>query len=173
MLTPGKTNKVCQSCGLWKGCHSPFMESSGAEEPRILVVGEAPGEDEDRQGIPFVGKSGQLLRTVLDGAFGLDDVRFTNIVRCRPKDNKITKKAVESCSRFAIDDISIYNPEIVLLMGNSPLSGVLGQIGISRWNGVIVNKDDRKYMPLYHPAFILRDTSHMDEWLEAIISIDD
>ena len=171
--SPSKSNKVCQSCGLWKSCKSPFMPPSVNGDSRVLVVGEAPGSEEDDKGVPFVGISGQFLRNVLEDVFGLDNVAFTNVVRCRPPDNKITKKAIDHCKKFVMDDISIIDPEIVLLMGNSPLSGVLGQTGISRWNGVVVKKDDRKYVPLYHPAFILRDASHMDEWLEAIISIED
>jgi DNA polymerase-1 len=154
------------------------MESYGSEEPGLLVIGEAPGEDEDRQGQPFVGKSGALLRQVLEELFDVDaDVRFTNVVRCRPPDNKITKMAMNHCSRFALQDILDYKPALVFLMGGSALSGVLGENGITNWHGSIIDKEvedgygDKftvRFVPLYHPAYILRDSSHMDEWLEAI-----
>jgi DNA polymerase-1 len=174
MLTdkPGKNNPICQECGLYKGCISPFMKPSGSKEPRVLIVGEAPGEEEDKHGIPFYGRSGVLLRTTVEGV-GLqnDEVTYTNVVRCRPPDNKISKNAIKYCKVFALDEIHEYDPEYVLLMGNSPLEGILGEIGITNWHGVIIKKFGRKYMPLYHPAYILRNASVTDEWLTAFLSI--
>jgi DNA polymerase-1 len=156
------------------------MESAGATNPKILVVGEAPGSEEDYKGVPFVGPSGQLLREVLaEAGFDLNsDIRFTNIVRCRPPDNKLSAKAIKACKDFAWEDIKAYKPEMVFLMGNSPLDGILGEKGISNWNGIIVHKKfaeigDLTFVPLYHPAYILRDASHTDEWLEAIIKATD
>jgi uracil-DNA glycosylase family 4 len=148
------------------------MASSGSEEPIVLVVGEAPGEDEDAQGKPFVGKAGKLLKTVLP-ELELDlkkDVRFTNVVRCRPPMNKITKKAIQCCAQFAKDEIEKYNPPLVFLMGNSPLSGILGESGISNWNGTIINRLGRAYVPLYHPAYLLRNPQPMDQWLTAMMN---
>jgi len=141
---------------------------------KLLVIGEAPGEDEDEKGVPFVGRSGTLLRAAIEGVgFNKDDVVYTNVVRCRPKDNKISKDAIASCKQFAIDEIEHYKPDITLLMGNSPLEGVLNQTGITNWHGVIIDRDGKKYMPLYHPAYILRNQSAMDEWLKAMDSINE
>src|SRR4030043_1660336 len=129
-MIPSESNPVCIKCGLWKSCRNPFMESSGSEEPSLLIIGEAPGEDEDYKGVPFVGKSGKYLREVLQEV-GFDDtsIRYTNVVRCRPPDNKITKQAINYCSQFAVNDIEKYDPPLVFLLGNSPLN-LLGESGI-------------------------------------------
>jgi len=161
----------CKKCKLHEGCNTPFMKSDGAKDPKILVVGEAPGAEEDSQGIPFVGRSGRLLRVALEDL--LDDhsddvVRFTNVVRCRPPDNKITARAINYCKHFAEDEIKQYKPDVVLLMGNSPLKAILGQTGITNLNGVVIDRDDTTYVPLFHPAYILRNRSATDDWLEGM-----
>lgn len=147
------------------------MESSGSDDPLLIAVGEAPGADEDDQGVPFVGRSGKLLRKAL-GELLEDDpekyVRFTNVVRCRPPSNKITAKSINFCKGFALDDIKKYSPDVVLLFGNSPLKAVLGKTGITNWNGVVVREDEAVYIPLFHPAYILRNSSAMDDWLEGM-----
>lgn len=169
-MIPGDNHPICIKCGLWRDCRNPFMESSGSRNPDILVVGEAPGEEEDLAGKPFVGRSGKLLRNVLE-EMGLDikaQVRFTNVVRCRPPNNKVEKKHIKACAPFALEDISSSGAQTVLLMGNTPLSAVLKEDGIRRWNGVIVEKDDVRYAPLFHPAYILRNDAAMEEWLKAM-----
>lgn len=166
---PGKDNIICQECGLWKSCESPFMPPSGVPNPTILVIGEAPGESEDRRGVPFVGRSGKLLRSVLEELDLIGETTFTNVVRCRPPNNKISKKYINSCSRFAEEEIDQYDPEFVFLMGNSPLGAILDESGITTWNGVVVERD-RKYVPLYHPAYILRNDAATDEWLTGIVN---
>jgi DNA polymerase I len=185
-MNPSPDNPVCKKCGLYNGCKSPFMPAHGASNPRIIIIGEAPGSDEDDEGVPFVGQSGHLLRDTLDG-LGIDienDVLFTNVVRCRPPDNKITRQAIQACKQFAIADIYKFvegdlsdfpagqyvRLEQVWLMGNSPLNGILGESGITSWNGNIIEKDGLKFVPLYHPAYILRDNSHMDDWLSAMMN---
>lgn len=160
----------CERCKLYQGCKTPFMKSSGSDDPLVLVVGEAPGATEDDKGVPFVGQSGQLLRELLeDSGFDVDqDVRFTNVVRCRPPDNKISKRAINYCKHFALDDIEHYDPKLVLLMGNSPLNAVLGQSSITNWNGVVIERDDRTYVPLFHPAYIMRNQAVMGEWIDGM-----
>lgn len=146
------------------------MKMSGPKHPELLIVGEAPGEEEDDAGEPFVGKSGQLLRNVL-GEIGYDlkAVSFTNVVRCRPPENKITKRYIDLCSQFAVRDIEASGAKLVFLLGNSPLQGVLHETGITSWNGVLIKKGDVTYVPLYHPAYILRDMTRMSEWLNAML----
>jgi DNA polymerase I len=178
MDNPGTDNDICESCGLYMQCKSPFMESYGSETPKYLIIGEAPGDTEDKTGIPFVGEAGKLLRKVLEGldVDVINDVRFTNVVRCRPPKNVITKRYITDCSNYALDDIIDYQPEVIMLMGNSPLQGILGETGITHWNGAVINKTLHNengewtgaIVPLYHPAYILRDNSHMDEWLVAM-----
>ena len=166
---PSSDNPVCMACALYKDCRSPFMEPSGPEDASIMIIGEAPGEDEDKEGEPFVGASGRYLRTALDGlGVDLDDVMFTNVVRCRPPNNKIMKKHIDACKVFALGDIERHDPPIVMLMGGVPLQAILGETGITAWNGVTIEKDNRTYIPLFHPAYILRNMNAMDDWLEAM-----
>lgn len=165
-------SEICERCGLYNGCNTPFMNSHGSDEPLVLVIGEAPGEDEDVQGKPFVGKAGRLLRQVLEEV-GFDiekDIRFTNVVRCRPPMNKITKVGIQCCSQFALEDIREYDPAMVFLLGNSALSGIINESGITNWNGTIIEHDNRYYVPLYHPAYLLRNPQPMDQWLSAIMA---
>jgi len=183
MNHPSKSNPTCQECGLWKTCGGiPFIPRTDNHDPvQLLIMGEAPGEEESRQGIPFVGRSGKLLRKAIDGLELDGEIAYTNIVRCRPPDNKISKMAIECCKQFAIQDIAETKPEYIFLMGNSPLQGILGETGISNWNGSIIHKrlsdivpdsDDTTeitIVPLYHPAYILRNETVMDEWLEAMV----
>ena len=172
MITIQATEQ-CEKCKLYQGCTSPYMVSSGAENPLIMAVGEAPGAEEDAQGVPFVGKSGKLLREALKGALGGDlegVVRFTNVVRCRPPNNKITPQAINYCKHFAVEEIEHYKPRLVFLFGNSPLKAILGETGITTWNGVVVEREDAIYVPLYHPAYVLRNSGAMDDWLTGMIN---
>jgi len=159
----------CEKCQLFQTCKTPFMSGHG-DDSVVLVIGEAPGEEEDRQGIPFVGRSGQLLCTTLHEFFDTDTVRFTNIVRCRPPGNKVTKKAINLCKHNVLDEIEECDPDLVLLLGNVPLNAMLGESGITNWNGVVVERDDRIYVPLFHPAYILRNRAATDEWLQGFLN---
>lgn len=130
----------------------------------ILAVGEAPGDEEDKQGKPFVGRSGKLLRTALE-SFGFPPITYTNIVRCHPPGNKIKPKYIKCCYQsLPIKS----NTKMVLLFGNTPLKAVLGESGITSWNGVVVERDGVIYVPLFHPAYILRNQSATNTWLQGI-----
>lgn len=166
--------EVCLTCKLHENCTSPFMDSSGSEKPEVLVIGEAPGEYEDRSNTPFVGPAGELLRTALENTgFDPEVTRFTNTVRCRPPGNKITREAIQHCKQFALEDIEKYNPKVVIIAGNSALQGILGENGIKDWAGSIIDRDERIYAPIYHPAYILRNKLVMDEWLDSLLKIND
>ena len=167
---PGVEHPACQSCELYKGCKSPFMDGHGSDDPKIIIIGEAPGDKEDKKGIPFVGPAGNCLNLALvEVGIDLDDVLYTNVVRCRPPDNKITKKYINACQDFVIQEIERYNPEQIWLMGNTPLNSILGETGITNWNGSIVKTNGKTYVPLFHPSYILRNDSALDDWLDAMI----
>ena len=90
-------NPVCEKCKLYAGCITPFMPGYGTSTPDVMIIGEAPGANEDEQGRPFVGGSGKLLNDILD-LVGIkqDSIRLTNTVRCRPPENKTpTSKQIE------------------------------------------------------------------------------
>ena len=161
----------CEKCKLWEGCQTPFMSGSGPDHPIILYVGEGPGQTEDSRGEPFVGKAGKILRDAIE-ILELDPkiYGFTNAVRCRPPDNRTpTTRELNYCAHFLEDEIRERDPKVVVLLGNSPLKVVLGQNGITNWNGVVVDRDGRTYVPAYHPSFFnYGNMDKMEEWLQAL-----
>ena len=156
----------CKKCGLLSKENQPVPDDGG--DYTILACGESPGLEEVRQGKPFVGKSGQLLRDALRQlGYPLDQVTYTNIVRCHPPDNETKPLHVKCCYRsLPIKE----NTRLVLLLGNIPLKAVLGESGITTWNGVRVERDGIIYAPILHPAYLLHRQSRetMDAWLEAL-----
>lgn len=157
---------ACVGCGLAAGCKTPYMgpDLSGLVNGRcdVLIIGEAPGAEEDSIGKPFVGPSGALLRTIVDDV-GLTDygVAYTNVVRCRPPNNKLPDKAVKVCAPSTLAEIDNLNPRLVLLLGNVPLKAVMGESGITAWRGSTMERDGRTYVPAFHPAYILRNNSEL------------
>ena len=136
---------------------------------RVMAVGEAPGESEDREGKPFVGAAGRLLTRLLESV-GLDrrDIYITNIVKCRPPRNRDPEAVeVEACSHFLDEQIDLLKPDVILLLGRHALTRLLPDAGgISRLHGERVRRSDRVFVPLYHPAAALYNGGLM-ETLEA------
>ncbi len=134
-----------------------------------MAVGEAPGESEDREGKPFVGAAGRLLTGLLE-LVGLDrrDIYITNIVKCRPPRNRDPEPAeVDACSHFLDEQIELLQPDVILLLGRHALTRLLpGAGGISRLHGERVRRNDRVFVPLYHPAAALYNAG-LKETLEA------
>lgn len=155
-------NDQCRECGLYKTC-THLVDGEGEWDADVLIVGEAPGEQEDKSGRPFVGKSGQLLRRVLREV-GLKSVFITNTVRCRPSRNrKPTKKEIKACSSFLDDEIASVNPKLIIPLGEPALSRFVelkkGD-SISNWVGgrayVEIKGKSYPIFPMYHPAYIIR-----------------
>lgn len=167
-----KSNKLptklpqCGKCGLFKNCISPKMEVYGTGEHRILFVGEAPGETEDKLGIPFIGTSGQILRnTLLEFGFDLEDCWSTNSVICKPHNNKIEPYIVSCCRPNLLKTIEKLKPNVIIPLGSSALRSLLldlwkKDVGpIERWVGwtIPVEKYNSWICPTYHPAFLLHN----------------
>ena len=123
-----------------------------------MIVGEAPGQNEDLQGEPFVGAAGKLLDQLLRG-IGLSrgDVFITNILKCRPPANRDPQPAeAEACSPFLEQQMRLIKPEVVLVLGRHALARLLpGYESISRLHGKVVVKYGVSYIPVYHPAAAL------------------
>ncbi|WAI82958.1 MULTISPECIES: uracil-DNA glycosylase [Achromobacter] len=158
---------ACTACGLCQGRrHAVFGQ--GATPTRWLVVGEAPGEQEDRQGHPFVGRSGQLLDAML-AAVGMSrdtDVFITNVIKCRPPGNRNPKpEEIASCSPYLMRQIALLKPERILVLGRFAAQTLLGTdatIGSLRGRVHQLKTDDGAEIPLivsYHPAYLLRSPS--------------
>jgi uracil-DNA glycosylase len=137
----------------------------GPVTARVMAIGEAPGENEDREGKPFVGAAGRLLTSLLESV-GLDrrDIYITNIIKCRPPRNRDPEPLeVEACSHFLDEQIALLQPDVILLLGRHALTRLLPDAGgISRLHGERLQRDDRVYVPLYHPAAALYNGAHKE-----------
>ena len=158
---------ACTACGLGQGRrHAVFGQ--GAQPTRWLVVGEAPGEQEDRQGQPFVGRSGQLLDAMLS-AVGMSrerDVFITNVIKCRPPGNRNPKpEEIAACSPYLMRQIALLKPERILVLGRFAAQTLLGTdatIGSLRGRIHQLKTDEGAEIPVvvsYHPAYLLRSPS--------------
>ena len=137
----------------------------GNPRARLMIVGEAPGPNENRLGKPFVGKSGQLLDQILQAA-GFDperDVFITNAVfRMPPGEGgkafrKPTVEEIEAYKPYLLEIIRLTDPAIVLLSGNVATQSLLGKTGITKLRGNWTYQNDRWIMPIFHPAYLLRN----------------
>lgn len=155
---------ACTACGLCGGRrHAVF--GHGGQPTRWLVVGEAPGEQEDRQGQPFVGRSGQLLDAMLS-AVGMSrerDVFIANVIKCRPPGNRNPKpEEIAACSPYLMRQIALLKPERILVLGRFAAQTLLGTdatIGSLRGRVHQMKTDEGREIPVivsYHPAYLLR-----------------
>ena len=133
-----------------------------------MFIGEGPGADEDAQGIPFVGKAGQLMNKAFEGVgIKRDDVYIANIVKCRPPQNRNPEKdEAEACKEYLETQIQLVNPEIIVLLGSVSVKNILvEEYGITSIRGKWMEKNGRKIIATFHPAALLRDeTKKIDFW---------
>ncbi|GAC1330220.1 MAG: type-4 uracil-DNA glycosylase [Candidatus Dormibacteria bacterium] len=147
----------CTRCPLCQ-TRTRAVPGDGDHGARIMIVGEAPGQKEDLQGVPFVGAAGQLLNRLLESiSVARESVYITNIVKCRPPANRDPLPGeVEACSSYLDRQVDLIRPAVILLLGRHAVQRLLpGSEGISRIHGAMVEKGDRAYVPLYHPAAAL------------------
>jgi DNA polymerase len=150
----------CTRCPLAYAGRRKIVFGDGAASARLMFVGEGPGADEDVQGLPFVGKAGQLLNNMI-GAMGLAraEVYIANIVKCRPPGNRVPEPAeANTCSQFLLRQIDVVRPEAIVALGATAATYLLGvkqSLGSlrGRWHSC----RGAKLAVTYHPAFLLRD----------------
>lgn len=166
---PDFTIPRCGLCGLYRQCRSPKMEPYGRGAKEILIVGEAPGRQEDEQGRPFIGKSGKLLRETLSN-FGISmdrDTIVTNSLICRPAvvNGRIQNpepKQIRWCRPNLVKTLATVQPKIVITLGVAALRAVVsefwkGDIGkMERWVGWRIPTSKFWLCPTYHPSYVLR-----------------
>jgi len=150
----------CTRCPLHASRKNPVF-GMGNPKARIMLIGEGPGADEDRQGLPFVGRSGQLLDKIL-AACGFnrkDHVFIGNIVKCRPPQNRVpTPSERAACLPYLLKQIELIDPPIIVLLGSTALHGLINpEARISRERGKWITWNNRLAMPVYHPAALLRN----------------
>jgi uracil-DNA glycosylase len=156
-----KTCLECQKCDLRKGCRQVVF-GGGDPQARLMLVGEAPGADEDRLGTPFVGRAGQLLDRILNAAeIDRADVYITNIAKCRPPGNRLPlQPEVDACLPYLFEQLELINPDIVVCLGALATRTLIDKkASITRMRGTWHEKDKRRYMATFHPAALLRDPS--------------
>jgi DNA polymerase len=153
--------EACTACPL-HATRTRAVPGDGPVTARIMAIGEAPGENEDRTGRPFVGAAGQLLTRLLQ-SIGLDrqDIYITNVLKCRPPGNRDPEPAeVSACAHFLDEQVALIRPDVILLLGRHAVGRLLpGMPGISRIHGQRVRRGDRLYVPLFHPAAALYNAS--------------
>jgi len=132
---------------------------TGDMQARLMIIGEAPGADEDRQGEPFVGKAGQLLNRMIE-AMGLkrQQVYIANVLKCRPPDNRDPKPhEIIDCSGFLQRQISLVSPDVIMIVGRIAAQSLLKTTTpISKLRGSVVEIEGIKTVITYHPAYLLR-----------------
>ena len=145
---------ACNKCPSLCSSRSQVVFGSGNPRAEVLFIGEAPGANEDKQGIPFCGMSGQVLNELLT-AVGLarEDIFITNTILCRPENNRNpAKEEVENCRKRLDALISIMQPKVIVTIGNFATERILGKKGITSLRGKVFEKDGRKIVPVIHPA---------------------
>jgi uracil-DNA glycosylase family 4 len=164
----------CTRCALHTGRHS-IVFADGSPTARLMFVGEGPGADEDTQGLPFVGRAGQLLNNMI-AAMGLkrEEVYIANVVKCRPPGNRTPEpEEAKTCSPFLFRQIDVVRPQVLVALGataatyllgaRQPLAGLRGRVHAFRGMSLIVT---------YHPAFLLRDPRQKKEaWADLQIAM--
>ena len=150
---------ACRNCGLVEE-RRRVVVGRGNPEARLMLIGEAPGAEEDASGLPFVGRSGQLLSGLIAEA-GLDeeqDLYICNVIKCRPPGNrKPTTQEIDQCRPWLEQQLTLINPPLVLLAGATALQALLGiRSGISKRRGQWHDQDQRAFMPVFHPSYLLR-----------------
>lgn len=146
----------CTNCNLCK-TRKNSVPGKGNHNSKIIFIGEAPGKNEDSAGEPFVGAAGKKLSDALEYAgISRDSVYITNVVKCRPPNNRIpTLLEKESCRIYLESEISLIKPKVICIMGNTAYQSILGGTNITKERGKFVNKDGKVYFLTIHPAAII------------------
>jgi DNA polymerase len=158
----------CTRCKLHRLGRRQIVFGVGNPAADLMFVGEAPGGDEDIQGIPFVGRAGQLLTKIIEAiGLGRDEVYIANVIKCRPPENRNPEPdEVETCEPFLFQQIDAIRPKVIVALGKFGAQALLKtQDPISRLRGRVYNFRGAKLVPTFHPAFLLRSPERKrDVW---------
>ena len=169
------TVRACTNCSLHqtRNCAVP---GTGDPAARWMFIGEAPGRSEDEQGLPFVGRAGQLLNAMI-AALGMtrDEVFIANVIKCRPPGNRDPESAeVEACESFLHAQLAVIRPQIIVALGRVSAQALLrsGE-PLGRLRGTVYNygADGIPMVVTYHPAYLLRTPAHKDRaWQDLLLA---
>src|SRR5436309_9571893 len=144
----------CVQCPL-HASRTHAVPGDGSPSARVMLIGEAPGREEDQRGRPFVGAAGRFLDQVLAGS-GVDRgaLFITNTVKCRPENNRPPRKReVDTCtSLYLVEQIALVNPALIMVLGSVAAKKLLGVRSVNEARGRVIEHDNRKYLVGYHPA---------------------
>lgn len=164
----------CTRCALHKG-RNKLVFADGDPHARLMFVGEGPGADEDAQGLPFVGRAGQLLNNMI-AAMGLkrEEVYIANVVKCRPPGNRTPEpEEANTCMPFLWRQIEVVRPEILVALGSTASTYLLGQRQpLAGLRGKLHSVRGCRLIVTYHPAYLLRDPRQKKEaWADLQIAM--
>jgi len=164
----------CTKCDLCK-TRTNAVPGKGNFQSDVIFVGEAPGRNEDRNGEPFIGVAGKKLSIALNEAgISRDAVYITNIVKCRPPNNRVPKTSErETCQEYLKQEISIIKPKIICILGNTAFNSILGGSEITKFRGKIVRKDNQLYFLTIHPAATIYNQKLIDVLKSDIVKLFD
>ncbi len=154
----------CKKCILGETRNNIVFSDGDPETARAILIGEAPGENEDKTGTPFVGRAGKLLNEFLEkaGISRKKDLYIINTVKCRPPKNRVpSDEEKKRCEDYLLKQIEIINPEVLIFCGSTALKSFYNKkIAISKIRGEILNIEiggkPRKCIPIFHPSYLLR-----------------
>ena len=156
----------CTRCKLHAQGRKQIVFGVGNPEADLMFVGEAPGGDEDVQGIPFVGRAGQLLTKIIEAIdLKREDVYIANVIKCRPPGNRNPEQdEVETCEPFLFQQIDIIKPKVIVALGTFAARALLRTLDpISRLRGRVYDYRGAKLIPTFHPAYLLRNPASKRE----------
>jgi uracil-DNA glycosylase family 4 len=156
----------CTRCKLHAQGRKQIVFGVGNPSADVMFVGEAPGADEDVQGIPFVGRAGQLLTKMIEAmGFSRDDVYIANVLKCRPPNNRDPQPdEVERCEPFLFRQIASVQPKVIIALGAFAARALLKtQDPVSRMRGRVYNFRGAKLIVTFHPSFLLRSPGYKRE----------
>lgn len=151
----------CMKCPLSTQGRTQVVFGNGNPHSQIIFVGEGPGKDEDLQGLPFVGRAGKLLTQIIESMkMKREDVYITNVVKCRPPNNRLPLPIESStCTNLLLfNEIEIINPKVICTLGSTAAKALLGEYTqLSHVRGRFQQAENRVILPTYHPAYLLRN----------------
>ena len=153
----------CTKCSLSRG-RTNVVFGRGNPKAKIFIIGEGPGQQEDEEGLAFVGRAGKMLnKSCL--SVGIDtneDCYISNIVKCRPPNNRKPKSTeVENCMPWLDSQIELIKPKVIVLAGSTAVQSYLNiNQPISKIRGKWITRESIKYMPIFHPSYLLRNSSN-------------
>jgi uracil-DNA glycosylase family 4 len=150
----------CENCGLSKS-RNRTVPGEGNYDAQVMIIGEAPGSNEDKTGRPFAGRAGNLLNELLDSvSIKRSQIYITNTLKCRPPSNRDPQQTeIDSCEPYLALQISLINPSIIITLGRFSFSKFFPNITLSKARGIVREWHGIKILPMYHPAAALYNPS--------------